>query len=235
MDIKPHNSRDITPPGRPNPGRPQRPRPLMDDFGPRRPVVSPNPAPHHIPQPQPGVRPPAPLTTPRQSGPVRPQPAFQSRSNISEQPPLPSKLDEPAPSKAPKKKNTTGHAGLLGLAVFVGLAALLLSPLLPGKIFANFPGSSTSSSSGDQSLACVHDLKNTSSATIYNTKVGSPIVYKYSTTTTLHGTCDGKAQTAVGSRTAQFSPLGAVADIAVAAVVAVGIALIWRFIAHKRS
>ena len=40
--------------------------------------------------------------------------------------------------------------------------------------------------------------------TKYTTKTGAPLVYKYATTTTLTGTCDGKSQSVVGGTTSQF-------------------------------
>jgi len=150
-----------------------------------------------------------------------------------EEPALLPKLDEtPEP---PKEKKKTGHSGIVGLVVFVVLAALLLSPLLPGKVLTSFPGSSDSSSSGDQTLACAHDLKDTTSTTVYNTKAGSPIVYKYSTTTTLHGTCDGKAQSAVGGHNSQFNPLGGLINVFIALVIAFIFAKIWRLIFGRKA
>lgn len=108
------------------------------------------------------------------------------------------------------------------------LTALMLSPLLPGKILDGLPGSSQSSSSGDQALACATTLGTASSTTVYDSKAGSPINYNYATTTTQKATCDGKLQTAITGHTSQFSPLGLAIDIATALVVAIAISKIWR-------
>lgn len=236
MDIKPNNPRDITP-GRPSSGMPQRPRPLMSDFGPRRPT-QPMPTPARSPQaqtpttpPSPAPKPSTPPTAPVQPGTAHPQKVF-ARLAKPEQQLLPANFDEP--SELPKQKHKPSFAGLVGLGVFLLLAALLLSPLVPGKIMDNFPGSSNSSSSGD-TLACAHDLTGVSSTTTYNTKLGSPLVYKYATTTTSHGTCDGKTQTAVSGHTGQFSPLSGLVDILLAAGVAIGVTVVWRLIFGRKN
>jgi hypothetical protein len=137
--------------------------------------------------------------------------------------------------KAPRERNRTGHAGLIGLAVFVALTALLLSPLIPGKVVDSLPGVSQSSSSGDQALACAHDVTNTKSTTVVNTKLGAPLVYKYTTTTTLQGTCDGKQQSVVGGRTSQFSSLAMIVDVITALLVACVVAFVWRKIFGKKD
>lgn len=143
--------------------------------------------------------------------------------------------DQPHESHAPKEPHETAHSGLVGLIVFVVLTALLFSPLLPGKILDNFPGSSASFSTGDQTLACIDVLKNVTSSQKYDSKLGAPVVYKYATTTTQTGTCDGKTQTAIVGHTSQFNPLGALMDLALALVVAIIVAKIWRkLFAHRR-
>jgi hypothetical protein len=236
MDIKPNNSRDITP-GRPG-GMPGRPRPVMSDFAPRRPAGS-DVAPGRPHQPTltpqtPAAPAPAPMT---------PRPARPSMDGFGAQParpaaPAPRPAEFPAPEaeqnndqkapKAPRERNRTGHAGLVGLGVFVILTALLLSPLIPGKVVDSLPGVSQSSSSGDQALACAHDVTNTKSTTTVNTKLGAPLVYKYTTTTTLQGTCDGKQQSVVGGRSSQFNPLSMAIDVITALVVACAVTFVWR-------
>jgi ABC-type antimicrobial peptide transport system permease subunit len=132
------------------------------------------------------------------------------------------------PPKSPKSHIETAHAGLIGLIVFIVLGGLLLSPFIPGKTFDSFPGSSQSASSGDQSLACLKTPENVSTSEAYNSRAGSPVTWTYATTTTLHATCDGKAQTAISGHTSQFNPLGLLIDAVLALVVAIIVAKIWR-------
>lgn len=251
-----NNPRNI-PPRRPTPGTPPRSMPqrrVFSDFAvrPNAPIngapvrpAAPTPVPVHPATPP---RPtPIPVTT--AVPPARPQPPMP-RPAMPPTPPAhtpPTALQAPAPppaptpqhphhpphhtgkdAKAPRAHNTTGHAGLIGFIFFVVFAGLLLSPFIPGKILDNFPGSSQSSSSGDQTIGCIHETTNNSTSLSYNLKVGSPIVYDYSTTTTQKATCDGKQQTATGGRSSQFNPLGLAADIAIALVLAVVLARVWR-------
>jgi hypothetical protein len=228
MDIQPRSSREDTP-NRIGQSGPQRPRPVMNDFAPRRPLdntpmqrpahaVSPTTsAPTPTPRPQP--------TPPRPAGPHHGQPAPHPLDTMPQPPRSSDMADAPDP---PKRRSTSGHAGLVGLLLFVVLAALLLSPLLPGKVVESLPGSSSSSSTGSQTLACANDLQNTSSTKAYTTKKGSPLVYTYATETTLKGTCDGKPQSVIAGTTSQFSPVAALANVAVAAVLAIVVAIIWR-------
>jgi hypothetical protein len=55
------------------------------------------------------------------------------------------------------------------------------------------------------------------------------LVYKYATTTTLKGSCDGKTQTVTGGHTSLFSPLALVINLAIAG----GVALLVRFVLMK--
>lgn len=223
MDIQPRRPQGDTPnrAGRPSPNRP---RPFMNDFAPRRPLVA-------APQPP---RPVPPTTTPLNvPQPSTPAPTPIEPSDALFERPTPSKLQGEA--KTPKRHSTTGHAGLVGLLIFTVLAAVLLSGLLPGKVIENFPGSSASSSAGDQTLACANDPQNVSSTTHYTTKLGAPLTYKTATTTTLRGTCDGKSQTVTGGTTSQFSPIAALVNIALAAVVAFIVTAIWRKIFGTRD
>jgi len=244
MDIKPNHSRDITP------GRPGRPRPVVNDFAPRRPAGSDvAPARPHRPIPISQVTPPpaaapAPMAAPRPARPTMDgfgvQPARPAAAAPTPQPaefPVPEteQSKEQEPPKASRERSRTGHAGLVGLGVFILLTALLLSPLVPGKVVDGLPGVSHSSSSGDQALACAHDVTNTKSTTTVNTKVGAPLVYKYTTTITLQGTCDGKQQSVVGGRNSQFNPLAMVANVATALVVACVATFIWRKIFGEKD
>jgi hypothetical protein len=116
----------------------------------------------------------------------------------------------------------------VGWTVFIVLTAALVSPFIPGKILDNFPGSSQSDSSGEQSIACINTPQYGKQTTAYNLKLGAPIVYKYTQTTTLHATCDGKPQSVTGGQSSQFNPVGLAADVTLALIVAVVIAKIWR-------
>jgi hypothetical protein len=137
--------------------------------------------------------------------------------------------------KAGKPHNASAHTGLVGFLCFIILGGLLLSPLLPSKIFDNFPGSSVSVSSGEQTLACLDDPLNATSVTSYHGKFGSPLNYKYATTTVQHATCDGKQQSADIGHMSQFSPLALAIDALLALGVAIGIAQIWRLIFARRQ
>jgi hypothetical protein len=173
---------------------------------------------------------------PLSAQPQVPHTAPQQNTNAT--PPLPGALPHTPISKelkAGKPHNITGHAGLVGFLTFVLLAGLLLSPLLPSKIFDNFPGSSVSQSSGEQSLACLTDPTNTTSTTSYHGKFGSPLNYKYATTTVQHATCDGKQQSADIGHMSQFSPLALAIDVVLALGVAIGVAQIWRLIFRQKD
>ena len=233
--------RDV-PPHRPMPGGGPRPVPqrrVFSDFAPRpvaRPAA-PQPAaaiPHPVSHPNP-----TPAPTPRPASHQQPQyaprPAIHQPQHVPTQPHIPIVPTEPqlplqqdSKSKAPRLRKSTGHASLVGFISFVIFTALLLSPLLPGKILDNFPGSSQSSSNGDQTIACIHDVTNSSMSLAYNTKAGSPVVYNYTATTTQTANCDGRQQSAVAGRTSQFNPLGLTADLLLALALAIGISLVWR-------
>ncbi|HSX31415.1 MAG TPA: hypothetical protein VLE99_05865 [Candidatus Saccharimonadales bacterium] len=235
-------------PGQPN-RRPVQPvnRHVFSDFT-ARPIASRPTSPQPTTPSSAPVSKPAPASSsaPKPKQPETPASVFWSSSPDTEQahttspppashsnPTTPTSSDDepPAPPKIAKRerpRSETAHAGLVGFVFFVILTGLLLSPLLPGKIFSNFPGSSSSSSSGDQALACIDTLKNVTSSLAYNTKAGSPVVYDYSTTTTQRATCDGKPQSFVGARTSQFNPLGLALDIVLSLVVAVVFAKLWK-------
>jgi len=140
-----------------------------------------------------------------------------------------------ASAKVQEHKSRPSRAGLVGFICFVVLGGLLLSPFLPGKTFDSFPGSSQSSSTGDDSLACIHELGAVSSSLSYNRKLGSPITYSYATTTTQKATCDGKQQTAIAGRAGQFNPLGLLIDSALALIVSVVISKVWRRVFHEQN
>jgi hypothetical protein len=112
-------------------------------------------------------------------------------------------------------------------------SALFFLPLLPGKVLDNFPGSSASFSTGDQALSCIENLGVVHSAVKYDTKMGFPITYNYSTTTTQTATCKGVSQTAIGGHTAQFNPLGGLIDAVAAFALAFGIAKLWRWFVSR--
>lgn len=201
-------------------------------------------APAHTAQPTPAatpssaLRPPASFSDFAASTPMAaaPQP---SQPPVSPEPTQPdsSALQPPAvhpekhhnKSKEPGPKNTTGHSGAVGFVSFLVLCALFFLPLLPGKVLDNFPGSSASFSTGDQALSCIENLGPIHSSVKYDTKMGFPITYNYSTTTVQTATCKGVSQTAVGGHTSQFNPLGGLINAALAFVIAFGIAKLWRY------
>jgi hypothetical protein len=145
-------------------------------------------------------------------------------------------FDTPPTSKArgPKEHNRTGHAGLVGFGAFILLCALMLLPLLPGKI-TNFPLASSGFSTGDQSLDCIGTQGPLTSITRYNTKAGTPVTYTYSTTTTQTAACNGQTQSATEGHTSQFNPLGLLVDIALALVIAAVIARVWRMVFGEKK
>jgi hypothetical protein len=118
--------------------------------------------------------------------------------------------------------------------MFIVLGALLSSPLIPGAILQSFPLTSQSFTTGEQSLACINALTNIKSSVAYNAKNGSPITWDSSTTTTQTALCNGSAQSAVVEHTSQFNPLGLLIDIALALVLAIIIAKVWRIVYTRR-
>ncbi len=245
------------PPGTPAPIIPQTAPPVPHSIG--KPTPSLRPAPPQpqspVPRPRPApVQPAAPLqqsetaqrllrsTAMTAAQPQPPQtPAIVAPPTTSiGMPAVPSSEQRPPRpfAVAPKALEHRAHAsraGLVGFACFILLSGLLLSPFLPSKTFDSFPGSSQSSSNGDDSLACIHELQQASTTTAYNHKLGSPITYSYTTTTTQKATCDDKPLTAIAGHTGQFNPLGLLIDIALATAVAIVVAKIWRRVADKRD
>jgi len=170
----------------------------------------------------------------------RPQTATVPRAHapvpeMREFTPPPDDLQPAAEAKVPKEKSQTGRSGLVGFVAFVLLTGLLVSPLLPGKILHDFPLTSESFSTGDQSLDCVGTQGQINSNTVYRSKAGAPIAYTYSTVTTDSAVCNGKSQSAVTGHDSQFSPLGLLVDIVVALAVAIAIAKVWRFVYTRRQ
>lgn len=231
MDFTNRNPQNDTP-GRVQPngiGRPLSPnsrRPVISDFAPRP----------HAPQQPSASRPNKPPAT--QQPIPNTQQASTPASSTKDTETLPTiDLEETtnAPleanrnvEKVPKEPSRTGHSGLVGFGLFVLLSSLVLSPFLPGKIAQGFPGSSQSSSSGEQAIGCASTIAALHTTTSYDYKQGFPVVYRYATTSTMQATCDGKGQSATGARTSQFNPLGAVIDVAAAAITALIVAKLWR-------
>lgn len=240
----------------PQPGQPVGRRPAVDGFTVRRAAPMAATPPHRptaparpiqvtghpaTPAPRPHV--PQPVATHPVSNDFAPRPAThqaprthtpapQQREFVPE---VQEDLDTPKGAKPPKERNETGHSGLVGFIVFIVLGALLVSPFIPGVIMQNFPLSSSNFSTGDQALACIDVPSNVSSTTSYDSKSGSPLNYRYSTTTTQSAVCNGSTQTAVAGYTSQFSPLALLADIAIALVVAIIVTKVWRKIFSMKS
>ena len=175
-----------------------------------------------------------PAPAPRPASPP-PPPSQSEMDDLSALRPLePSEAQHARGDTADDMPERKTHAGLVGLFCFVLFAGILLSPFVPGKILENFPGSSQSLSSGEQAIACLDDLENVRTNTAYTIKLGSPVIYRYSTTTTQQATCGGKPGSATIGSTAQFNPLGLLADLLLALIVAVGIGKLWSLIARRR-
>jgi hypothetical protein len=118
--------------------------------------------------------------------------------------------------------------------MFMVFGVLFLAPFLPGKTWDGAPGSSQSFSTGDQNIGCIGTLGKTTTTLRYDSKAGFPLVYDYATTSTMHASCGGKTQTAVGGHTSQFSPLALLADFALALAIAITTARLWRhFRGHR--
>ena len=99
---------------------------------------------------------------------------------------------------------------------------------MPGKILDNFPGSSQSESNGAQTLGCLTPLQGSKTTQAYDLKLGFPITYKYSTSTTQRASCNGQDMSAVIGHSGQFNPLGGLIDTVATLTVAIVIAKIWR-------
>lgn len=237
MDIQPHRPQGGMNPGRPNPGMA---RPLMSDFAPRRPAVAPQPpASRPLPSTSPVTNTSQPTqqiganltATPKPAQPpaLSPAPTAQPTAIAPPQqrttdtlPDMSSFKTETNPEPQPVRRGfRINYGALIGFGVFVALAILFVSPVVPGKVLDNFPGSSATASSGAQSLACIDEVKNMASSTTYTTKLGSPLVYKYATSTVLKGTCNGTAQTTVGGTTSLFSPLALTLNLLLAGVIGI--------------
>ncbi len=199
-------------------------------------LTSPAPTPA---APSSALRPPATFSdfAPTASTPATPVQPSEAQPSLQPPQPVP---ETPQPSddhqqkhskskKEPGPKNTTGRSGLVGLICFVLFSALFFLPLLPGKVLDNFPGSSASFSTGDQALSCIENLGVVHSTVKYDTKMGFPITYNYSTTTTQMATCKGVSQSVTGGHTAQFNPLGGLIDVVAASALAFGVAKLWRW------
>ncbi|HSX15775.1 MAG TPA: hypothetical protein VLF40_03205 [Candidatus Saccharimonadales bacterium] len=235
---------DFTNPSRGHtPGRSPQPSPqrrVFNDFGAPRPDQPPK-----LHQPTASLKPPAPFSAaaPLPKPPSKPQPAFRPPQPT---PPKPTELndfDVPRPYAMPAERghkeehhvhSENAHAGIVGLVVFGILAALTLSPFIPGKTFVSFPGISQTTASGQQTLACLTALGPVTTTDAYGLRLGTPITYKYSVTTTQKAACEGQEQTAVIAETGQFNPLGLLINLASAFVLAVVVAKIWALIFRSR-
>lgn len=130
-------------------------------------------------------------------------------------------------TKHHKEFHAAAHTGLVGFITFILVGAVCLAPLLPGKIWQNAPGSSQSFSTGDQNLDCLTTLGRITTTTSYDSKIGFPLTYNYSTTAHQSATCDGKVQQAVGGHASQFSPLALLIDFSLTVGLAIAAAKIW--------
>jgi len=227
--------------------RPSRPMPQP---GMQRPVPQPAPKPHvtqpaHVPATPAAQRVPVAVphhqTHPQQQRPTPsnepPRPASTTQSSALRPADLPRvPFSDPAhDEKMHKPNHHNTHAGMVGFICFVIIGGLLLSPLVPGKILDNFPGSSQTESSGEQTLACATELKNAATKTAYTLKLGSPIVYKYTRVTTETATCDNMRQSADIGRSSQFNPLGLIANLLLAVLVSAGVAKLWHMVVMRRQ
>jgi hypothetical protein len=189
--------------------------------------TSPQPTPSHTPSHSPT---PAVSTAQASSNSVQPaRPATQST-------PESTKVSVESSPKPHKEPHPTAHAGLVGFITFVVVGSLLLAPIIPGKIWDTAPGSWQSFSTGDQAIDCVSGSPtNTSTTTRYNSKNGFPVVYQYTTTSTMTGSCGSQVQHAVGGHTSQFNPLGLLIDTLTTLAIAIIVAKLWRRFRGVRS
>ncbi len=233
------------------------PRPATAMPGPAHKPASTHPIATHAPATVPAVAHTAARPIPPQQSPLGPatHTAARATSHPTAHPQAfgqPTAASRPSPAQPPiatsplrfgKEKEATAHkqshsgarSGLVGFICFVVFAGLLLSPFLPGKILENFPGSSDTISTGQETLACLEELSNANTATAYDSKAGWPITYHYATTTTESAACQGKPQSAAIGSASQFNPLGLVIDTLLALVAAIGIAKVWGIIAARRA
>lgn len=247
----------------PRPMQPVSRRPMVDGFAPRRPAAAIHGTPSRpvggqTPRPMGGdVQAPRPTAAPQQatvSSPAAPLPRSQQPHPFATRPMTagtpaqtarPADVDMPkmhdtdgmqptGKSHAPRERSNTGHAGLAGFIALIVLSALFLLPLVPGKIFQNFPLTSSTLSTGNQSIDCLGTQGQIQNSTAYNTKAGSPLTYTYSTSTTQTATCNGQSQSAVVERASQFSPLALVLDVLLAVILAAITARVWRIVYTMR-
>jgi hypothetical protein len=227
-----------------------------------RPQPQPRPVTPAVPSPTPAPAAARPVTVHHQASP-NPQPNHFAQVPQSQQPrPFAARpaspfgnavakpVEEPRPSmttsdsdpdmmpaskaRGPKEHDSTGHAGLVGLAAFIVFGTLLLSPIIPGHVSQGFPLSSSSVTTGQQSLDCLNSENNIQNVTTYTSKYGSPITYTSGTKLTQTANCDNTTQSAIVETTSQFNPLGLVLDLVVALAAAIVIARVWRLVFGER-
>jgi hypothetical protein len=205
------------------------------------------PPPHTLaPQQSSVFAPPSPSTSvPSAFAPPRPQqpaaparhmpahPAAQPTPRVADALRNPVDTDSEVPHET-KIPHETGHAGLIGFIVFVVVGAACFAPGLPGVIWRDAPGSLQNESSGDQSIGCIDELGKTTTTLHYDSKLGFPVTYHYSTTSHISASCDGKTQTAVGGRASQLNPLAVLIDATLTIGLAVITSVAWRKIYRSR-
>jgi hypothetical protein len=175
----------------------------------------------------------------------QPQEQQSNGSQASPTPATPAVADRPiAPAvisgapkdipEAPAPQAHTPHKAVgIGLGLCIALLLLFLSPLLPGKVLNNSPGSSSSFSSGSQSLSCTGNAGPVTSALKYTSKKGFPITYGYTATSSVEMSCNGSTQSASGGQSNEFSTMAIIIDVACAAVVAFAVTKVMRTLTKK--
>lgn len=246
MEPKRPDPTNITP-GRAN--KPVQRRAVFSDFTPRRPAP-PQPAASAQPRPAASVsmHTPAPVVKPPHIQPPvhsrtdgEPAPAKLSGLNryiatplvkpIADEHNRQGRAGDTAPTAKPR--STNGHAGVVGAAVFIILAALAVSPLLSGRN-VSLPGNSQSLSNGD-TIPCITNLTDEHITSVYTVRNGFPLTYSYRTSETMHAACGSKQASGINGHTSGFNPLGGVIDLLAAAVIAVVAAKIWAFASRRRQ
>lgn len=248
---------------RPVVGVTQRPTLTPSNPAPQQPTAIPQPKPQAQPLPKPSLLQPPTLSSPGPNMDIRlAAPRTQTHSTAPLQPARPQQTPSISPpvanippqqtapavsapvhqhahtdTHAPKHHKESGittHAGLVGFITFLIVGGLFLAPLLPGKIWKTAPGSLNTFSTGTQNISCIGATGKTSTAVSYGLKLGFPLNYNYSSTSTISASCDGKTQHAISSHSSQFNPLALLIDFSLTVIVAIATAKIWHKVRASR-
>lgn len=142
--------------------------------------------------------------------------------------------DRPHAKPFTQPKHKPSRSGLVGFITFILLSTGAFAPIISnGIILQNTPGSSQSVTSGTDTIGCAKTLISPATTSTYTSKVGFPIVYTYTQTTTFSATCEGKRSSVISSRNSQFNPLGALINLAAVVILATAVAKIWKLVRER--